>query len=306
MRKPLYPHVPKRREPLYPHQREVPPRFSEAIDMIQAGSTIDEVVKAKVLTVEQADTLLPIYKKILANRHLLELDTDAAIKQAVLSELPVSKSPLQTLPGTDEKTEVLWVDVPDEVVKHFNSVSSAAKYIGLYLVEKLSGKGYGNIEQHWFHEWETPEDLTFSDTVPYGSIRIKVFWGDKDWRHGRSLSPDERDELENDIAETWFHPYSNPALKESNPGKEPFVKVGERVRVIGSSRYRYESWPKDKWLEYGVTGTVTEYHPESPEVRIRGEIFEALPQYAVVSWDLGGAADTCIDPEDEGKRWERI
>ena len=89
--------------------------------------------------------------------------------------------------------------------------------------------------------------------------------------------------------------------------KEPFIKVGERVRFIDPrSKYRYETWPEGKWLEYGVTGTVIEYHPESPEVRIRGEIFEAIPPYAVVRWDLGGAADTAIDPTDEGKRWERI
>jgi len=87
--------------------------------------------------------------------------------------------------------------------------------------------------------------------------------------------------------------------------KEPFIKVGERVRFIGSSRSRYGSWPEGKWLEYGVTGTVTEYHPESPEVRVKGEIFEALPPYAVVTWDLGAAAKTVINPEDEGERWER-
>lgn len=62
-------------------------RFSEAIDMIQGGSAIHEVVKAGTLTVEQAELLLPVYKKFLANRHLLKLDTDAAIKEAVLREL---------------------------------------------------------------------------------------------------------------------------------------------------------------------------------------------------------------------------
>lgn len=94
-----------------------------------------------------------------------------------------------------------------------------------------------------------------------------------------------------------------PSVPQS---KEPFIKVGERVRFIASSKYRYETWPKDKWLEYSVSGTVIEYHPESPEVRIRGEIFEALPPYAIVRWDLGGSADTVIDPDDEGERWERI
>jgi len=86
--------------------------------------------------------------------------------------------------------------------------------------------------------------------------------------------------------------------------KKPFIKVGERVRFIGSSRGRYETWPKDAWLEKGVTGTVKEYHPEQPAVRVGGEYFEALPPYAVVRWDFGG--DTVIDPDDEGKRWERI
>ena len=87
---------------------------------------------------------------------------------------------------------------------------------------------------------------------------------------------------------------------------KPFVKVGERVRFIGSSRSRYGRWPEGKWLEHGVTGTVSEYHPESPAVTVGGELFEAIPPYAVVRWDLGGESDTCIDSEDEGKRWERI
>jgi len=86
--------------------------------------------------------------------------------------------------------------------------------------------------------------------------------------------------------------------------KKPFIKVGERVRFIGSSRGRYGTWPKDAWLEKGVIGTVKEYHPEQPAGRAGGEYFEALPPYAVVRWDFGG--DTVIDPDDEGKRWERI
>lgn len=86
--------------------------------------------------------------------------------------------------------------------------------------------------------------------------------------------------------------------------KQPFIRVGERVRYIGSSRRRFETWPEGAWLEYGVTGTVKEYHPEHPAVRVGGEYFEALPPYAVVRWDFGG--ETAIDPDDEGKRWERI
>jgi len=88
--------------------------------------------------------------------------------------------------------------------------------------------------------------------------------------------------------------------------KQPFIKVGERVRFVASSRGRRGDWPAGKWLEYGVTGTVTEYHPAQPAVTVRGEHFEALPPYAVARWDLGGVADTVIDLEDEGKRWERI
>ena len=85
-----------------------------------------------------------------------------------------------------------------------------------------------------------------------------------------------------------------------------FVAIGERVRRLGRSRYRYENWPEGQWLEHGAEGTVIEYHPESPAVRINGEYFEALPPYAVVQWDLGEAARTCINPEDEGEQWEHI
>lgn len=37
-KKPLYPHVPKRKEPLYPHQREVPPRLRHVV--LESGKTL--------------------------------------------------------------------------------------------------------------------------------------------------------------------------------------------------------------------------------------------------------------------------
>lgn len=84
-----------------------------------------------------------------------------------------------------------------------------------------------------------------------------------------------------------------------------FVRLGEHIRFIDKhSKMRRDDWPEGHWQEFGVEGTVTEYHPESPSVRVGGEYFEAIPEYAVVTWDFGGA--TCIDPEDEGKRWERF
>lgn len=93
-------------------------------------------------------------------------------------------------------------------------------------------------------------------------------------------------------------------MKVSN---KPFVEEGDRVRFIDPrSKYRYETWPEGKWLESGVTGIVIEYHLESPAVRIGGEYFGPIPPYAVVRWDLGGGADTAIDPGDEGSRWERL
>jgi len=92
-------------------------------------------------------------------------------------------------------------------------------------------------------------------------------------------------------------------VKKADNEKQPFIRVGERVRYIGSSRGRYETWPEGAWLEYGVTGTVKEYHPEQPAVRVGREYFEAIPPYAVVRWDFGG--ETVIDPDDEGKRWSR-
>ncbi len=85
--------------------------------------------------------------------------------------------------------------------------------------------------------------------------------------------------------------------------KKEFVSVGERIRYIGTSKYRDETWPKDAWLEKGITGTVTEFHEESPEVIAGGERFEAIPPYAVVTWDFGGR--TAIDPETENIDWQR-
>jgi len=79
-----------------------------------------------------------------------------------------------------------------------------------------------------------------------------------------------------------------------------FIKVGERVRYIGTSKYRREDWPKDAWVEHGVMGTVTEYHPLLPAF---GDI-EAIEAWAVVTWDFNGR--TAIEAEDEGDRWERV
>lgn len=83
-----------------------------------------------------------------------------------------------------------------------------------------------------------------------------------------------------------------------------FIRVGDRVRYIGELKGHSGSWPEGVWLEKGNEGTVTEYHPLLPEVVVAGERFEAIPAYAVVTFDNG--ASRAIDPEDEGERWERV
>ena len=83
-----------------------------------------------------------------------------------------------------------------------------------------------------------------------------------------------------------------------------FVKIGERIRFIGASKTRNESWPDGSWLEKGIEGQVAEYHPEQKEVFAGGKVFEAIPPYAVVHFDNG--AVICIDPDEEYERWERI
>ena len=85
-----------------------------------------------------------------------------------------------------------------------------------------------------------------------------------------------------------------------------FIKVGERIRFIGNSKYRYDTWPEGKWLEYGIKGIVVEYHPESPAVKVNGETFEALLAYAVVELEFDPTAQIAIEANDEGIRWERI
>jgi len=53
-----------------------------------------------------------------------------------------------------------------------------------------------------------------------------------------------------------------------------FVKVGDRIRYIVEFKMRSETWPKGVWLEPGIEGAVTEYHPPQPEIVVRGERFE--------------------------------
>jgi hypothetical protein len=81
-----------------------------------------------------------------------------------------------------------------------------------------------------------------------------------------------------------------------------FIRVGDRVKYIGSSKYRYEGWPEGAWLQFGSQGTVIEYFPELPALPSMN--IESIPAYAVVSWDNRG--QTAIDAEYEGKDWERI
>lgn len=86
--------------------------------------------------------------------------------------------------------------------------------------------------------------------------------------------------------------------------EKQFVTIGERIKYLSNHRGRSEAWAKGVWLENGIVGSVVEYHPESPAVTVRGELFEAIPPYAVVQFDNG--ANTCIDPDQENKRWCRL
>jgi len=96
-----------------------------------------------------------------------------------------------------------------------------------------------------------------------------------------------------------------PHTLGSQRAEAQFIKVGERVRYIRElGRSRRQDWPEGAWLEYGVEGVVTEFRPGSPAVTVKGEHFEGMEPWAVVTWDNGG--DTAIDAEEEGEHWERI
>jgi hypothetical protein len=89
--------------------------------------------------------------------------------------------------------------------------------------------------------------------------------------------------------------------------RKQFVELGERVRLVVThmSKMRYGHWPEGVYIgEEAIAGTVTEYHPEQPAVRVKGELFESLPAWAVVKFDNG--ADIAIEASREGERWERI
>jgi len=97
---------------------------------------------------------------------------------------------------------------------------------------------------------------------------------------------------------------SNCLNEEETSMAQPFIEIGERVRHIAHGKCRYESWPEGAWLEYGVTGTVTKSVPEYPALTIRGEYFEGIGPWALITWHNGG--QTAISPEDEGVTWERV
>jgi len=96
-----------------------------------------------------------------------------------------------------------------------------------------------------------------------------------------------------------------PHVTASQNPEPPFIKIGERVRYIRKGgKSRRDDWPEGAWLEYGVEGVVTEFRPASPAVIVKGERFEAIEPWAVVTLDNGGS--TVIDPDEEGTHWERI
>lgn len=82
-----------------------------------------------------------------------------------------------------------------------------------------------------------------------------------------------------------------------------FVTIGERIQYLSDYRARSNTFPEGAWLENGIIGSVVEYHPEEPAVVVKEELYEAIPPYAVVQFDNG--ANTCIDPDQENKRWKR-
>jgi len=95
-----------------------------------------------------------------------------------------------------------------------------------------------------------------------------------------------------------------PKAESGSPSylKEPFIKVGDRVRYIDKIKGRSGTWPEGVWLEKGMEGTVIEYHPRIPAPPIPGE--EPIEDYAVVKFDNG--ASSAIDSKDEGERWGRV
>jgi hypothetical protein len=79
--------------------------------------------------------------------------------------------------------------------------------------------------------------------------------------------------------------------------KDPFIKVGERVRWIAG----YYSLPRNIRL-----GTVVEYRPSYPGIQSATGFWlvEPTEDSAHVRWDDGAAFG--IEADGEGKRWERI
>lgn len=326
MRKPLYPHVPKRKEPLFPHRsRSAPQKFAE-IDQIIADLNLLREEKvwidtfktkgASVIHIQTRDTATIISppEDFTSPNYA---DRAMQIKWADGSEMVVDSNdfapsslqkqiaeithgkPIPKFP-TAEAAKEPWQMTREEFAEKYERASWHPEYIEARgkvraIVDKTGKSGIelgreGNKE-YLEAKAEMDAQLDIRNTPHVEHVRRAL-------AEGKPVPP----KVLADYPEIRRHPQAAP----QTTSKEPFINVGERVRFIGSSKYRYETWPEGKWLEYGVAGTVTEYHPEHPEVRIRGEIFEALPPYAVVRWDLGGDADTAIDPEDEGSRWERI
>lgn len=85
--------------------------------------------------------------------------------------------------------------------------------------------------------------------------------------------------------------------------EKTFIKIGARVRYLGEGKFQYQDFPKDSWVEKGITGTVDKLYSSDILIDEEGKEY-IIPEAAAVVWDKGG--HSLIHADEESKRWERI
>ncbi|MBA7686661.1 hypothetical protein ES703_95112 [subsurface metagenome] len=181
-------------------------------------------------------------------------------KEPLYPHVPKSKEPL--FPHRSRSAPQKFAEI-DQIIADLNLLREEKVWIDTF---KTKGASVIHIQtRDTATIISPPEDFTSPN---YADRAMQIKWAD-----GSEMVVDSNDfapsSLQKQIAEIT-HGKPIPKFPTAEAAKEPFIKVGERVRFIGSSKYRFETWPEGKWLEYGVTGTVTEYHPEHPAVKVRG------------------------------------
>jgi len=340
-KEPLYPHVPKKKEPLFPHvpraSKEPEVAYDKSLEEFRAASRefrlISEAYRAKTIGDEEYLKGRAIFNKAVevadeAEAAFIKAKAIPKPKAApMVSTAPISAAdywmahleynalrdpPSGKGPDTDAGAFLAWCfEAAGDIIRE---TDKDQRFVAPDYVSEKFHRLTNNLH---LRDWKDPLSPREAEALVKIRKDIEGLPADTDLLKKAKavlLAIADRNTYLLKLQLEGLRPLLETALSRPLPQVFPsvypgaeaqFIKVGERVRYIRElGRSRRQDWPEGAWLEYGVEGVVTEFRPGSPAVTVKGEHFEGIEPWAVVTWDNGG--DTAIDAEEEGEHWERI